>query len=194
MLTASRPDVVHKIFERQVEVGIANLEKIHGRIGDAIDVLFLCGTDFGTQTSSFCSVKTFDALMEAALRRALRLDPQEHDLEDFQALLRLVRAVLRIDDRCGHRHHQSGAVLGQGHGPEDAEGEVQRAVSSSGAAASTRSRRLPFGTPAEVRRRCLERCEIFSDGGGFVFEFDPQRPGRHADREHGRDVRRGEGV
>ena len=31
MLTASHPEVVHKIFDRQVEVGIANLEKIHAR-------------------------------------------------------------------------------------------------------------------------------------------------------------------
>ena len=28
---------------------------------------------------------------------------------------------------------------------------------------------LPFGTPAEVRRQVLERCEGFSEGGGFVF-------------------------
>jgi uroporphyrinogen-III decarboxylase len=30
-------------------------------------------------------------------------------------------------------------------------------------------RTLPFGTPAEVRAEVLERCEIFSPGGGFVF-------------------------
>jgi hypothetical protein len=51
MLTASHPEVVHKIFDRQVEVGIANLEKIHARVGDAIDVIFLCGADFGTQST-----------------------------------------------------------------------------------------------------------------------------------------------
>ena len=28
---------------------------------------------------------------------------------------------------------------------------------------------LPFGTPAEVRREVLERCEVFSRDGGFVF-------------------------
>ena len=28
---------------------------------------------------------------------------------------------------------------------------------------------LPFGTPAEVRRQVIERCEVFSKGGGFVF-------------------------
>jgi len=29
---------------------------------------------------------------------------------------------------------------------------------------------LPFGTPAEVRAEVLQRCEIFSAGGGFVFD------------------------
>jgi uroporphyrinogen-III decarboxylase len=28
---------------------------------------------------------------------------------------------------------------------------------------------LPFGTPREVREQVLRRCEIFSRGGGFVF-------------------------
>jgi hypothetical protein len=28
---------------------------------------------------------------------------------------------------------------------------------------------LPFGTPAQVREQVLERCEIFAQGGGFVF-------------------------
>jgi uroporphyrinogen-III decarboxylase len=28
---------------------------------------------------------------------------------------------------------------------------------------------LPFGTPEDVRREVLERCEIFAAGGGFVF-------------------------
>jgi uroporphyrinogen-III decarboxylase len=29
---------------------------------------------------------------------------------------------------------------------------------------------LPFGTPAEIRAQVLERCEIFSADGGFVFD------------------------
>jgi uroporphyrinogen-III decarboxylase len=28
---------------------------------------------------------------------------------------------------------------------------------------------LPFGTPEQVRTEVLERCEIFSRGGGYVF-------------------------
>jgi uroporphyrinogen-III decarboxylase len=29
---------------------------------------------------------------------------------------------------------------------------------------------MPFGTPEEVRRQVLERCEIFSKDGGYVFD------------------------
>ena len=126
MLTASRPDVVHKIFDRQVEVGIDNLAQNspaprrrrdrrdlslrHG-FRDA-DLILLLGQDVRL-------------LVEAALRRGLRVDSQEHDLEDLQALLRLVGAILRLDDRRRDRHHQSGAMLGQGHGAAHAEGEIQ---------------------------------------------------------------------
>jgi hypothetical protein len=60
--TRSRRDYIHKIYERQVEIALGNLERIHARIGDSIDILFLCGTDFGTQSSSFCSVSTFNEL------------------------------------------------------------------------------------------------------------------------------------
>ena len=193
MLTASHPEIVHKIFDRQVEVGIANLERIHARVGDAIDVTFLCGADFGTQTSSFCSVKTFELAVEAALRRPLRLDPQEHRLEDVQAFLRFVRAVLRIDDRRRHRHHQSRAVLGQGHGSEDAEEEVQGPPRLLG-------RRRGHAEDPTLRRagrgtgRGAPALRDLLRGRRLRVRLDPQRPGRHAGREHGRDDRRGEGV
>ena len=112
MLTASRPEVVHKIFDRQVEVGIANLEKIHARVGDAIDVIFLCGTDFGTQTSTFCSVRTFDSLWKPHYADLCGWIHENTSMEGVQALLRRVGAVLRVDDRGRHRHHQPRAVLG----------------------------------------------------------------------------------
>ena len=68
---------------------------------------------------------------------------------------------------------------------------------------------LPFRTPAEVRREVLERCEIFSDGGGFVFDsihnvqagtrvenmvamFDAVR--EHMAADNARSLRRFEGI
>ena len=57
--TSSRQDYVHKVFERQCEIALRNLKKIHAAIGNGIQAVYICGTDFGTQTSAFCSVKTF---------------------------------------------------------------------------------------------------------------------------------------
>ena len=62
MSTSSRRDYVHAIFDRQCEVALANLARLHAVVGDAVDAVFLCGTDFGTQTSVFCSVATFREL------------------------------------------------------------------------------------------------------------------------------------
>ena len=108
--------------------------------------------------------------VEAALRGSLRLDSQEHDLEDVQALLRRVRAVFRIDDRRRRRHHQSRSMLGERHGSRGSSRTNTRAASCSGAAASTPSTRCPSARPRRCAPKCCERCEIFSEGGGFVFD------------------------
>jgi hypothetical protein len=56
MSTSSRRDYIHKVFAGQCEIALKNLEKIFAVVGDSVDVVFVCGTDFGTQSSSFCSV------------------------------------------------------------------------------------------------------------------------------------------
>lgn len=62
MSTASRRDYIHTVFARQCDIAIANLTRIFAAVGNTVDIVFLCGTDFGTQTSSFCSVQTFREL------------------------------------------------------------------------------------------------------------------------------------
>jgi len=60
--TRSRQDYIHKIFAHQCEIAIGNLQQIYAAAGDLVQAVFVCGTDFGTQTSAFCSVKTLDEL------------------------------------------------------------------------------------------------------------------------------------
>ena len=60
MSIRSRRPYIHAVFNGMCTIALANLEKIVASIGaDTVDVLNVCGTDFGTQTSSFCSVATF---------------------------------------------------------------------------------------------------------------------------------------
>lgn len=62
MVTAGDPDTVEEIFEKETDIGIQNLKKIHDAIGDSIDVLHICGTDLGTQKSLFYSKNTVSEL------------------------------------------------------------------------------------------------------------------------------------
>src|SRR5208337_4212870 len=62
--TVTRRDFVYKIFERQCEIGIKNLEKIHAVVGERVTAVFLSGTDFGQQNGPFISPKTYRDLYQ----------------------------------------------------------------------------------------------------------------------------------
>ena len=53
---------MQRIFEKQTETALENLERINKEIGSMVDVAYICGTDFGTQISTFCSEETFREL------------------------------------------------------------------------------------------------------------------------------------
>ncbi len=52
--------------------------------------------------------------------------------------------------------------------PQELKDEFGKDISFWGGGVDTQ-RVLPFGTPEEVRRQVLRRCEIFGKDGGFVF-------------------------
>ena len=62
MSLVTRKSLVHEIFERQTDIALENLKKYAASIGGLPDVVFICGTDFGTQHSTFCSQETFREL------------------------------------------------------------------------------------------------------------------------------------
>jgi hypothetical protein len=47
--TLVREDFIKEIYNRQTDIAVENLKLLHEVIGDKIDVVFTCGTDFGTQ-------------------------------------------------------------------------------------------------------------------------------------------------
>ena len=57
-----RPDYIKTMFGKQTEIAIENLCRLYEAIGDNIDVVYVCGTDFGTQDSTFCPPEQFNDL------------------------------------------------------------------------------------------------------------------------------------
>ena len=124
--TRARRGYIHQVFSRQCEIALGNLAGIHAVAGDTIDTVFVCGTDFGTQTSSFCSEATFRDLYYPYYKQVNDWIHRHTRLEDLQAFLRVGAAVHSGDDRGRLRHSESGAVLGHRHGRSGTQAGVWR--------------------------------------------------------------------
>ncbi len=168
MLTSARPDIVHQIFERVVDNGIANMAKILGRVGDAIDVVLLCGTDFGTQTSAFCSVKTFDRLWKPHYAKLCNWIHANTTWKTFKHSCGSSERFFESMIDAGIDIINPVQCSASGMDPRMLKDKYKGRLVFWGGGVDTQHT-LPFGTPAEVREQVLERCGIFSEDGGFVF-------------------------
>ena len=59
MSVAIRRDYVRKVFERQLEVGLANLARVASVLRDDVDVVLVSGADFGSQAGPLASPATY---------------------------------------------------------------------------------------------------------------------------------------
>jgi len=67
--TMTRADYIHEVFEKQSEIALKNLVKIYDAVGNLPDAVFICGTDFGTQTSQFCSTDSYEDMYAPYYRK-----------------------------------------------------------------------------------------------------------------------------
>jgi len=166
--TSSRQDYVHKIFERQCEEAIKNLERIYAAIGNSIQAVFICGTDFGTQTSAFCSVKTFNNLYFPYYKQVNDWIHSHTQWKTFKHSCGAVSKFLPAFIDAGIDILNPVQCSATGMDPEQLKANFGEHLVFWGGGVDTQ-RVLPFGTAAEVREQVLRRCEVFAPGGGFVF-------------------------
>jgi hypothetical protein len=168
MSTASRRWYVRRVFERQCEVALENLARIHAAIGDSVDAVFLCGTDFGTQTSQFCSVKTFRDLWLPFYREVCSWVHRNTQWKCFKHSCGSVEKFFDSFIEAGFDIINPVQCSAAGMDPEALKRRYGDRLVFWGGGVDTQ-KTLPFGTPAQVREEVLRRCEIFAPGGGFVF-------------------------
>ena len=166
--TAARRPYVHAVFERQCEVGLANLARIHAAVGDGVDAVFVCGTDFGTQTSSFCSVATLRELWLPYYRRVNDWIHANTRWRSFKHSCGAVEKFVPSFIEAGFDILNPVQCSAAGMDPQTLKSRHGERIVFWGGGVDTQST-LPFGTPAAVRREVEERCRIFGRGGGFVF-------------------------
>ena len=166
--TAIRQDYLHQVFSKQCDVAIENLKRVHSVVGSVLDVLFICGTDFGTQTSSFCSTETFNDLYAPYYKKINSWIHENTNWKTFKHCCGAVAAFIPHFIDSGFDIINPVQCSAAGMDPETLKDRYGDRIVFWGGGVDTQ-KTLPFGTPEQVRREVLERCEIFAPNGGFVF-------------------------
>jgi hypothetical protein len=168
MSTVSRRDYIHAIFEKQLDYALANMEKVFAAIGNSIDVVFICGTDFGTQQGSFCSRETFKELWMPYYSKLNQWIHNNTTWKTFKHCCGSVRDLLDLMIDSGFDIMNPVQCSAAGMDARELKQEFGDKLVFWGGGVDTQHT-LPFGTPEDVRKEVLERCEIFGTDGGFVF-------------------------
>jgi uroporphyrinogen-III decarboxylase len=168
MLTASRPDYVHAVFEHQCDVALANLARIHAAVGNAVSAVFVCGTDFGTQSSQFCSPETFRELYAPYYKRVNSWIHKNTTWKSFKHSCGSVEVLINDFIDAGFDILNPVQIAAAGMDPLRLKQQYGERIVFWGGGVDTQ-KTLPFGTPEQVRTQVLRLCEIFGKDGGFVF-------------------------
>jgi uroporphyrinogen-III decarboxylase len=168
MSTLTRFDYVYKVFERQCEIALANLAKIHEAVGDRVAAVFVTGTDFGTQNGPFIGPPMYRKLYQPFHRRVNDWVHEHTAWKTFIHSCGSVVALLPDILDAGFDILNPVQCSAVGMDPQTLKDRFGPRVTFWGGGVDTQ-KTLPFGTPEEVRSQVRQRIETFNRGGGFVF-------------------------
>lgn len=168
MSTAMRPDYVYKVFEKQCEIGLKNIELLASALGDKVQVVFVSGTDFGTQRGLFLSPKTYRDLYKPFHKA---INDQIHRLTDWKVFIHSCGSIYDLLDdivEAGFDVLNPVQCSAEKMDPATLKKEYGDQLVFWGGGVDTQ-RTLPFGTPEQVYSEVRGRIDIFMQNGGFVF-------------------------
>jgi len=166
--TAIRKDYVREVFERQCEIGLGNLAAVRDAVGDRIDVVFVTGTDFGTQRGPFISPDAYRDLYKPFHERICGWIHAHTSWKVFMHSCGGIRPLLEDIIDAGFDIINPVQCSAEGMEPQALKDDFGDRVTFWGGGVDTQ-KTLPFGTPEEVYDEVSGRIRIFNRNGGFVF-------------------------
>jgi hypothetical protein len=166
--TKVRRDYVYGVFERQCEIGLANLDRIHAVVGNRPTAVFISGTDFGMQQGPFMSAEMYRDLFEPFHKAVNDWVHRNTTWKTFVHTCGSVRALLPDLIQAGFDILNPVQCSAAGMDAGELKAEFGREVTFWGGGVDTQ-KTLPFGTPGEVHAEVCRRMGRLGQGGGFVF-------------------------
>ena len=163
-----RPEYIKTIFDRQTEIAIENLKKLHGVIGDNIDAVYICGTDFGTQDSTFCAPEQFDDIWMPYYQRINNWIHENTPWKTFKHSCGAVESFMTRFIKAGFDIINPVQINAAGMDPQHLKDTYGKDIVFWGGGIDTQ-KVLPDYSPEKIREEVLRLCGIFAKDGGYVF-------------------------
>ena len=166
--TVTRRDYIYKVFEKQCEIALSNLEKIYNSVGNKVSVVFISGTDFGTQEGTFISKETYRDLYKPFHEK---VNNWVHDNTEWKTFIHSCGSVMELIEDfidAGFDIFNPVQCSAAKMNPEKLKEKFGSRIVFWGGGVDTQ-KTLPFGSSDEVKNEVKERMRILGENGGFVF-------------------------
>ncbi|MCL4378664.1 MAG: methyltransferase [Actinobacteria bacterium] len=169
MSLITRKEFVRKIFERQCEIAFENYKRIHEQVGELIDVVFITGTDFGSQNSLFISKELYRDLFKPF---HIKINEWIHNNTAWKTFIHScgsVEPLMKDFIEAGFDVFNPVQISAYDMDPAILKKKYGKDITFWGGGVDTQ-KVLPFGTPDEVRKHTKKMIDIFfNDSSGYIF-------------------------
>jgi hypothetical protein len=166
--TLIREDFVKELYDRQTDIAIENMKLLFDVIGNKIDVAFICGTDFGTQNSTFCAPETYARVWMPYYKKINNWIHQNTTWKTFKHSCGAVESLMNHFIESGFDIINPVQINASDMDPRKLKKKYGDKLVFWGGGVDTQGA-FAFGTPDQVKEQVKSQCEILNNNGGFVF-------------------------
>ena len=166
--TLTREDFIKELYERQTDIAIENLRDFFGVIGNNIDVVYICGADFGTQNSTFCSPETFARVWLPYYKKVNDWIHQNTEWKTFKHSCGSIISLMDLFIEAGFDIINPVQINASDMDPVELKKKFGDRIVFWGGGVDTQGV-FAFGNPQQVKDQVKRQCSILNENGGFVF-------------------------
>jgi uroporphyrinogen-III decarboxylase len=162
------PEYLEAVYEMQMEFVMKNLKIYKQATGDRIQVILISTADYGTQQSEMFSPEIFRSIYKPVYTKINRW---VHENTNWKTMYHCCGSIVNLLDdyiEMGVDILNPIQLTAKGMDGKMLKEKYGDRLVFWGGGIDTQGT-LSFGTPEDVRREALDRLELFSKGGGYVF-------------------------
>jgi uroporphyrinogen decarboxylase len=159
--------MVASLLDALMEIHLQNLEKVCNAVGDVADIIRF-GDDLGTDNGPFMKPETYRELFKPRHKILCDYVKSHSNMRTFLHSCGSVDMLIPDLIDVGFDILNPVQTNAKNMEPEYLKNKYGRDITFWGGGIDTRNM-LNTGTPVEIRKQVLQRLEIFSKDGGYVF-------------------------